>query len=299
MKEFCSVSPLQTFISLFLALPVVMQAWTYWQRNQIKLLLGLDLKEVQWKVIFGVMNIFGNEGKYGLSQVLFYSNSTSNSTGRRDSPQTMSKSCSDKLALKSSTSLLNSLLANIIDPSSCYLDFLVVPQSAFHQAGFHRAFEERLKPIRGVVWPGGFSVHPIRALSTTLSIPPTLLPHVSSDVNEFGATASSSVIYVVGRPNEAILGGIKMGSAFPPSVRGASSLCRARMAQDFFDFISRGSTRLLFLELLPKCTYAEIKRKAGNRTEPVKRSVREAFGGWETNETDSEFTIVAHHLTVE
>src|SRR5262245_49806990 len=46
---------------------------------------------------------------------------TNDVPGRADSPRTLSNSCSDKLTLKSCTSLLNSLLASIIDPSSCYI----------------------------------------------------------------------------------------------------------------------------------------------------------------------------------
>ena len=89
-----------------------------------------------------------------------------------------------------------------------------------------------------------------------------------------------------------MLGGVRMGSQFPPSSRGASYLCRARMGQDFFDFIQRDTPRL---EPFSECTYAELKQKAAKGTEPIKRSVRESFGGWMSNDSDVDFTLVASH----
>lgn len=89
-----------------------------------------------------------------------------------------------------------------------------------------------------------------------------------------------------------MLGGVKMGSQFPPNSRGASYLCRSRMGQDFFDFIQLDAVRL---ETSLECTYAELKRKAAKGTESIKRSVRESFGGWTSNESDIGFTIVAAH----
>lgn len=83
-----------------------------------------------------------------------------------------------------------------------------------------------------------------------------------------------------------------MGSQFPPNGRGASYLCRARMGQDFFDFIQLDMARL---EIPLECTYAELKRKAAKGTESIKRSVRESFGGWTSNESDVDFTIAASH----
>jgi hypothetical protein len=145
-------------------------------------------------------------------------------------------------------------------------------------------------------WPQGFRVQPIQTLTTSYYIPPTLMPPKPIDLKT-SATALTSVIYVQGRPTEVMLGGVKMGSRFPPSPRGASCLCRARMGQDFFDFLHRETSRLLHLELTPNCTYAELKRKVGKRTEPLRRSVKEALGQWITDDSDGDFTLGGrHHL---
>jgi tRNA-specific adenosine deaminase 1 len=240
------------------------------------------------------MNISGSGERYASSQVsLFYGGTYFQ--GRGDSPRTLSKSCSDKLALVSCTSLLNSLLSSIIDPSSCYLDYLIVPQSAYHEAGFRRAFVERLKSIPHDTWPHRFRIQPIQTLTTTYLIPPSLTPpkHVSQMAFP---TALTSVIYVKNRPTEVMLGGVRMGSQFPPNGRGASYLCRARMGQDFFHVIQRDTARV---EVPLECTYAELKRKAGRGTEPIKHSVREGFGGWTANDSDVDFTLVASHCSVD
>ncbi|KAF5096188.1 hypothetical protein DV451_004347 [Geotrichum candidum] len=77
--------------------------------------------------------------------------------GRRDSPLSMSKSCSDKLALKQFTSLLSGPVSNIIDStadddddceaSGFFLSSLIVPRSEMVTTDFARAFRGRLADI--------------------------------------------------------------------------------------------------------------------------------------------------------
>lgn len=77
--------------------------------------------------------------------------------GRRDSPLSMSKSCSDKLALKQFTSLLSGPVSNIIDStadedddceaSGFFLSSLIVPRSEIISTDFARAFRGRLANI--------------------------------------------------------------------------------------------------------------------------------------------------------
>jgi hypothetical protein len=83
-----------------------------------------------------------------------------------------------------------------------------------------------------------------------------------------------------------------MGSKFPPTLRGASYLCRARMAQDYVDVVRIGVPPLLPLQL-SAITYAELKSTVGERTAAVKRSARDGLGGWAPNDGDGEFTLIA------
>jgi hypothetical protein len=195
--------------------------------------------------------------------------------------------------LKSCTSLLNTFLSNVIDPSSCYLDALVVPQQAYHEAGFHRAFEERLKSVLTTDWPPEYRIKPPSILTTSQVLPPTLTPPKPSELKT-SATAPASVVYVEGRPSEVLLNGVKMGSPFPPKMRGSSYLCRVRLAQDICDLISREKLKFPDSDQSAKCnTYALLKRQLGRRSELVKHSAREALGHWTTNETDGGFMLAA------
>ena len=59
---------------------------------------------------------------------------------RPDAPPTFSKSCSDKLALTQTTSLLSSLTSLLISPQNAYITALVMPTSQFNKAACTRAF---------------------------------------------------------------------------------------------------------------------------------------------------------------
>ena len=235
------------------------------------------------------MNTFGNVERSDLNQVTLVLRQTKE-TGRADSPQTLSKSCTDKLTLLSCTSLLNSLLANIVDPATCYLDYLVVPHAAYHREGFNRAFEQRIESIRNLTWPGTFRVQPIQTLTTQLLLPSVLIPEKLASLKASNATAPASVIHVHGCPTEVMINGVRMGSKFPPNVRGSSPLCRARMGNDFLEILRREKSLSMDTQLPKNSTYAQLKRLgAGMRV--VKRTVQEKLGGWVTNEGDEDFVV--------
>lgn len=59
---------------------------------------------------------------------------------RPDAPPTLSKSCSDKLALKQCASLLSSPAALLVDPRRVYLRTLVLPASRYSEPACRRAF---------------------------------------------------------------------------------------------------------------------------------------------------------------
>ncbi|UKZ74065.1 hypothetical protein TrVFT333_001720 [Trichoderma virens FT-333] len=76
---------------------------------------------------------------------------------RGDAPPTLSKSCSDKIALKQCTSLLSSLASLLVNPANAYIDTLVLPESQFSAAACERAFSAvgRMKPVAGKQWAEG------------------------------------------------------------------------------------------------------------------------------------------------
>jgi hypothetical protein len=135
-------------------------------------------------------------------------------------------------------------------------------------------------------------VKPFQTMITETPIPPSLRP--STGPENTRATALTSIVMVEKRPSETILGGIKMGNAFPPKLQGASYLCRTQIAQDFLTLLATGcGNRLPLQELLPECTYAALKQVAGMQAGPVKRNARDALGRWEKNDSDREFTVAA------
>ena len=80
---------------------------------------------------------------------------------RPDAPPTLSKSCSDKLALKQCTSLLSSTTSLLISPSNLYLSSLVLPASQYSETACTRAFSSngRMKEMKNRKWDGGYRFH--------------------------------------------------------------------------------------------------------------------------------------------
>ncbi|KAL3954924.1 hypothetical protein ACCO45_010487 [Purpureocillium lilacinum] len=89
---------------------------------------------------------------------------------RGDAPPTLSKSCSDKIALKQSTSLLSSLAALLVDPKGAYIDTLVLPLSQYSSTACERAFAAsgRMEAVAGEKgWSGGYGFRPFAVETTT------------------------------------------------------------------------------------------------------------------------------------
>ncbi|KAF4344618.1 tRNA-specific adenosine deaminase 1 [Fusarium beomiforme] len=89
---------------------------------------------------------------------------------RGDAPPTLSKSCSDKLALKQCTSLLSAITSIFIDPSHAYIHSLILPGSQYSEAACRRAFsaEGRMNLMVGKKWPGGYSFREFSIATTDL-----------------------------------------------------------------------------------------------------------------------------------
>jgi tRNA-specific adenosine deaminase 1 len=87
---------------------------------------------------------------------------------RPDAPPTLSKSCSDKLALKQSTSLLSSITSLLISPQNAYLTSLVLPSPQYSETACTRAFSPsgRLAPLTEKTWGGGYAFREFKILTT-------------------------------------------------------------------------------------------------------------------------------------
>lgn len=144
--------------------------------------------------------------------------------GRRDSPVSLSKSCTDKLALHQITSMLMGPVAQIIDPETFYLSRLVMPQSQFAEKSLTRAFgiSGRMSKIQ--------SFQNERYKAKFFECFPTKITFGHQKTSE--AKPSLYSIVVAGRTSEILLNGCKVGyKAYSSISKGWSILCRRKMIE--------------------------------------------------------------------
>jgi tRNA-specific adenosine deaminase 1 len=179
--------------------------------------------------------------------------------GRADSPETFSKSCSDKLALRESLSLLLAPTAMAVRPEGCYISTLTMPEAEIDRVGCERSWggEGRMRKLEGRSWKGGFRFTPFEVRGTGVEFP-------YSREQAGGAGGNVAAVWVKGLGAEAMINGVLQGRRADSGVKGAGVVSRVRIAQ------AAG---------LAGRRYAELKTSATNR-EVVKREVREVLGSW-------------------
>ncbi|TVY25543.1 tRNA-specific adenosine deaminase [Lachnellula hyalina] len=204
---------------------------------------------------------------------------------RPDAPPTLSKSCTDKLSLKQSTSLLSSIASLLISPANIYIHTLVLPSSQLSTTAVTRAFSPsgRLEPLVGNQWEGGYSFKHFRILSTEKEF--AFSRRSAKDVVPSNIASSWM-------PNstETLIGGTLQGRK-QFDVRGASKVCKRRMWK-------------LALEVAVVAGMPDVERclrmkKYGDFKEAglldgrnqVKGDVRGVLGGWVRNEGGGVFGV--------
>ncbi|PMD33229.1 hypothetical protein L207DRAFT_518058 [Hyaloscypha variabilis F] len=247
---------------------------------------------------------------------------------RPDAPPTLSKSCSDKLALKQSTSLLSSITSLLISPQNAYLTSLVLPSSQYSETACTRAFSStgRLSPLKGRIWEGGYHFQEFKVLTTNKEFPYSRRQVLKSGEKLVPSNiASLSELHL--NDTETLIGGTLQGRK-QFSLPGASRVCKRRMWQ-FALSIAAISCRNLLTDLdrrrsenvdrageilegvasknaenekmllgdhpvvqcLKSGTYAEVKEgKLLGERRKVKRETREmALKGWVRNTGGEDF----------
>lgn len=212
---------------------------------------------------------------------------------RPDAPQTLSKSCSDKLALKQSTSLLSSVTSLLISPQNCYINSLVLPSSQYSEVACKRAFSAsgRLAPLAGKdqEWTSGYNFRPFKVITTgqefahsrrqDLKAGEKIIP---SNISSFSTPRTTLA--------ETLIGGTLQGRK-QFSVKGAS-------------LTGKRSTWTLALEIaaLMAVPTLELCLRVGNYSAAkesrllegrrrVKEDVRDILGGWVRNEGGEDFGL--------
>ena len=212
---------------------------------------------------------------------------------RADAPATLSKSCSDKLALRQCTSLLSSLTSLLVYPKNAYLHDLIVPQSQYVSSAFERAFSARGRmaplayhsdPVNS--WTAGYDFVPFRYETTGKQF------EYAKNSNSADESAGSN-LSVTWTPSkqETLIGGILQGHK-QFAERGASDISRLRMWQRAAYVVEQEENREL-VTVLQAESYGALKSSSVlSARSSVKHDVRSlALMGWVRNEGNDKFKM--------
>ncbi|KAI8936599.1 hypothetical protein NX059_007000 [Plenodomus lindquistii] len=211
---------------------------------------------------------------------------------RPDAPPTLSKSCTDKLALKQATSLLSSTTSQLISPANAYIHSLILPQSQYVPSACERAFS-RSGRLNGLSqssiegWKGGYRFAPFEVTSTAREFT------WSRRMIKGGEKAMPSNLSAVWTPSwqETLIGGVLQGRK-QSDPRGASRICRRKMWGIALQIGGTVGAKVVG-EVLGKRKYGEVKGDEvleGRRR--VKYDVKTGgLKGWVSNTGDDEFSL--------
>ncbi|CAG5182566.1 uncharacterized protein ALTATR162_LOCUS10224 [Alternaria atra] len=208
---------------------------------------------------------------------------------RPDAPPTLSKSCTDKLAIKQATSLLSSTASLLINPQNAYLETLVLPDSQYISQACERAFSSsgRLRYLDFKEWKGGYRFQPFTILPTDREF--TWSRRALSATEK----AVPSNISAVWTPSwqETLIGGVMQGRK-QMDPRGASKICRRGLWMEALRLAGFLGGTAVMGEALRKRKYAEMKGSDElHERIKVKQDIRNALKGWVRNTGDDGFSI--------
>jgi tRNA-specific adenosine deaminase 1 len=213
---------------------------------------------------------------------------------RPDAPPTLSKSCTDKLAVKQAISLLSSTTSLLINPRNAYLKHLVLPDSQYISQACERAFSSsgRLKslgPRQAAEWKGGYRFQPFNILPTAREF---TWSRRALSVTEKAVPSNVSAVWT---PNwqETLIGGVLQGrKQLDP--RGASKICRRGLWAEALHLAGLLGGAVAAGEALHKSKYADIKEcKELHERIKVKDDIRKVLKGWVRNIGDDDFSLEA------
>ncbi|KAK5727289.1 hypothetical protein LTR15_003183 [Elasticomyces elasticus] len=213
---------------------------------------------------------------------------------RPDAPATLSKSCSDKLAMKQCISLLGGPISLLIYPGNVYLESLVLPEGRYVPRAVERAFgaEGRMAGVvaAGKHWGGGYAFKPFMVHTTSRGF--EYANAAISDATEAEAAVGSniSMLSTFSGRQEVIINGVLQGRK-QTDPKGASCVSRRKIWEAINRIKSAADTAVSIKG--PKETYAEFKASPRLRSrEQVKHDVKTlALKGWKLNEGDADWML--------
>ncbi|KAK5685469.1 hypothetical protein LTS10_003548 [Elasticomyces elasticus] len=215
---------------------------------------------------------------------------------RPDAPATLSKSCSDKLAMKQCTSLLSGPTSLLVHPENMYLESLVLPEGRYVPMAVERAFgaEGRMAGVAAVSEQrnGGYAFRPF-VVETTSRVFEYTNSAISPE-SQPGAVVGSNIsaLSTVSGRQEVIINGVLQGRK-QNDARGASCVSRRKMWETINRVATAACTAVSARP--PGETYAEFKASPRLRSrEQVKRDVKTlALKGWKLNAGDADWMLKA------
>lgn len=223
---------------------------------------------------------------------------------RADAPPTLSKSCSDKIALKQCTSLLCSLTSLLVMPSkSLYLASIVLPQSQFSAEACARAFSAQgrmsasAESSTGDSWTeSGYGFVGFEVVTTRkgFAFSKRAIDEQSGELEQGRLVASNLAVALTcnGSPQgEGLVGGVLQGRK-QMDPKGASLVSRRKMWALAKQVASlAGLTEVK--ALLESETYGAFKEgELLEARRAVKAEARRvSLRGWVRNEGDDGFSL--------
>lgn len=215
--------------------------------------------------------------------------------GRADAPPTLSKSCSDKLALRQCTSLLSSITSLLVSPKDVYLESLVLPESQYSAVACDRSFSAtgRMRIIAGKHWPGGYSFHPVKVETTSKEFYFSNKEVVARSGGRVAASNLAATWSMEGLDEGLIGGSLEGRKQF--HLKGASRASRAKMWENAQEIagLDDVDTKATICGQLGVSSYQEIKdgRLLEARRKVKEDAYSEALKGWTRNAGDENFSL--------
>lgn len=211
---------------------------------------------------------------------------------RPDATPTLSKSCTDKIALTQTLSFLSSIPSLVLGYAGAYLSTLTIPQSQYSAKGCHRAFSTvgRLSCL-GSMQPielFGYKFHPLGIKTTTIEF--EFSRRVMGDrkivASNIASVWSSSF-------EETLIGGILQGRKIGDP-RGASQISRRQMAMLLLQVVNVIISMPIdgtecFRKLINSHNYSSLKHTdlLAARRNAKKKIIHVALQGWIKNVEDN------------
>jgi len=212
---------------------------------------------------------------------------------RGDAPETLSKSCTDKLAMKQCTSTLSSISSLLVHPGNAYIQGIVLPESQHVPAATVRAFGAKGRMaalsdrVRVEAWQGGYAYRPFEVLETSKEF--MFSRRAFSD----SIKTKGSNITAMWTPHgqEVLIAGTIQGNK-QFSIRGSSmisKLCLWKAALSLSQSLQLDKVEAV----LSSGTHASVKRSSLLQDRRhVKNSVKElALQNWIRNDGGDEFEL--------